>query len=80
MNLTVHGLEGNIQEGNTFYEDKQDMVGKADFVMANPPFNVDGVDKAKDAATDKAKEITADASAEKSEPAAETAIEASKGD
>ena len=49
MNLTVHGLEGNIQEGNTFYEDKQDMVGKADFVMANPPFNVDGVDKGKDA-------------------------------
>lgn len=49
MNLTVHGLEGNIQEGNTFYEDKQNMVGKADFVMANPPFNVDGVDKAKDA-------------------------------
>lgn len=48
MNLAVHGLEGNIQEGNTFYEDKQDMVGKADFVMANPPFNVDGVDKAKD--------------------------------
>jgi len=48
MNLTVHGLEGNIQEGNTFYEDKQDMVGKADFVMANPPFNVDGVDKVKD--------------------------------
>ncbi len=49
MNLTVHGLEGNIQEGNTFYEDKHDLVGKADFVMANPPFNVDGVDKGKDA-------------------------------
>ncbi len=49
MNLTVHGLEGNIQEGNTFYEDKHDLVGKCDFVMANPPFNVDGVDKAKDA-------------------------------
>ena len=48
MNLAVHGLEGNIQEGNTFYEDKHDLVGKADFVMANPPFNVDGVDKAKD--------------------------------
>ena len=48
MNLAVHGLEGNIQEGNTFYEDKHDMVGKADFVMANPPFNVDGVDKGKD--------------------------------
>jgi type I restriction enzyme M protein len=49
MNLTVHGLEGNIQEGNTFYEDKHNLVGGADYVMANPPFNVDGVDKAKDA-------------------------------
>lgn len=49
MNLTVHGLEGNIQEGNTFYEDKHNLVGKADFVMANPPFNVDGVDKNNDA-------------------------------
>lgn len=49
MNLAVHGLEGNIQQGNTFYEDKHDLVGSADFVMANPPFNVDGVDKAKDA-------------------------------
>lgn len=49
MNLTVHGLEGDIQEGNTFYEDKHDLVGCADFVMANPPFNVDGVDKGKDA-------------------------------
>ena len=48
MNLAVHGLEGNIQEGNTFYEDKHDLRGKCDFVMANPPFNVDGVDKAKD--------------------------------
>ncbi len=49
MNLTVHGLEGNIQEGNTFYEDKHNLVGGADFVMANPPFNVDGVDKSKKA-------------------------------
>jgi type I restriction enzyme M protein len=48
MNLTVHGLEGNIQEGNTFYEDKHNLVGGADFVMANPPFNVDGVAKDKD--------------------------------
>jgi type I restriction enzyme M protein len=48
MNLAVHGLEGNIQEGNTFYEDKHGLVGGADFVMANPPFNVDGVDKAKE--------------------------------
>lgn len=44
MNLAVHGLEGNIQEANTFYEDKHALVGKADYVMANPPFNVDGVD------------------------------------
>lgn len=48
MNLTVHGLEGNVLEGNTFYEDKHNLVGKADFVMANPPFNVDGVDKNKE--------------------------------
>ncbi len=49
MNMAVHGLEGNIQEGNTFYEDKHNLAGSADFVMANPPFNVDGVDKGKDA-------------------------------
>ncbi len=48
MNLTVHGLEGNIQEGNTFYEDKHNLLHGCDFVMANPPFNVDGVDKGKD--------------------------------
>lgn len=48
MNLAIHGLEGNIQEGNTFYEDKHNLNGGADFVMANPPFNVDGVDKGKD--------------------------------
>ncbi|HOW31173.1 MAG TPA: class I SAM-dependent DNA methyltransferase [Bacteroidales bacterium] len=49
MNMAVHGLEGNIQEGNTFYEDKHNLVGGCNFVMANPPFNVDGVDKNKDA-------------------------------
>lgn len=48
MNLAVHGLEGDVQEGNTFYEDKHNLIGKCDFVMANPPFNVDGVDKGKD--------------------------------
>jgi type I restriction enzyme M protein len=47
MNLTVHGLEGKITEGNTFYEDQHELLGKADFVMANPPFNVDGVDAEK---------------------------------
>ena len=49
MNMAVHGLEGTIKEGNTFYEDKHTLAGKCDFVMANPPFNVNGVDKGKDA-------------------------------
>jgi len=44
MNLAVHGLEGNIQKAITYYEDPHEMLGKADFVMANPPFNVDEVD------------------------------------
>ena len=48
MNMAVHGLEGNILEGNTFYEDKFELTGKCDFVMANPPFNVDKVDKERD--------------------------------
>jgi len=47
MNLAVHGLSGHILEGNTYYDDFHDSVGKFDFVMANPPFNVDKVDKAK---------------------------------
>ena len=44
MNLAVHGLEGNIQKAITYYEDPHDLRGKADFVMANPPFNVDEID------------------------------------
>lgn len=47
MNLAVHGLEGKIQKGITYYEDHHDLCGKADFVMANPPFNVDDVDAEK---------------------------------
>ena len=47
MNLAVHGLEGDIRQGNTYYEDIHRSVGKFDFVMANPPFNVDKVDKTK---------------------------------
>ena len=47
MNLAVHGLSGDIREGNTYYEDIHQSVGKFDFVMANPPFNVDKVDKEK---------------------------------
>ena len=45
MNLAVHGLSGDIKQGNTYYEDIHKSLGKFDFVMANPPFNVNGVDK-----------------------------------
>src|SRR5882762_1495347 len=45
MNLAVHGLSGDIRQAVTYYEDPHKSVGKFDFVMANPPFNVDKVDK-----------------------------------
>ncbi len=45
MNLAVHGLSGDIRQGNAYYEDLHRSTGKFDFVMANPPFNVDRVDK-----------------------------------
>ena len=45
MNLAVHGLAGDIRQGNTYYEDLHNSAGKFDFVMANPPFNVNRVDK-----------------------------------
>jgi type I restriction enzyme M protein len=45
MNLAVHGLAGDIRQGNTYYEDLHNSPGKFDFVLANPPFNVDRVDK-----------------------------------
>jgi type I restriction enzyme M protein len=41
MNLAVHALEGDIKESNTFYEDPHELFNKCDFVMANPPFNVE---------------------------------------
>jgi len=47
MNLALHGLSGDIRLGNIYYEDLHDSVGAFDFVMANPPFNVNGVDKDK---------------------------------
>ena len=46
MNLAVHGLTGVIKSGeeaNTFYHDAHNLVGCCDYVMANPPFNVDKV-------------------------------------
>lgn len=45
MNLAVHGLSGDIRQAVTYYENVHKSVGKFDFVMANPPFNVDKVDK-----------------------------------
>jgi len=45
MSLAIHGLPGDIRQGNTYYEDIHDSVGKFDYVMANPPFNVNGIDK-----------------------------------
>ena len=47
MNLAVHGLEGDIRQAITYYEDPHEAVGKADYVMANPPFNVDEIDAEK---------------------------------
>ena len=53
MNLAVHALEGNIVEANTFYDDPhrlpegKPLWGNCDFLMANPPFNVDKVDAEK---------------------------------
>lgn len=47
MNLAVHGLEGQISQSNTYYEDAFGSAGQFDYVMANPPFNVNKVDKAK---------------------------------
>lgn len=46
MNLAVHGLSGVIKSGdeaNTFYHDAHNLAGCCDYVMANPPFNVDKV-------------------------------------
>jgi type I restriction enzyme M protein len=45
MNLAVHGLGGDIRQANSYYEDLHNSPGKFDFVMANPPFNVNNVDK-----------------------------------
>jgi len=45
MNLAVHGLAGDIRDGNSYYEDIHRSLNRFDFVMANPPFNVDKIDK-----------------------------------
>lgn len=43
MNIAVNGLRGEIKSANSYYEDPYGSYGKFDFVMANPPFNVDDV-------------------------------------
>ena len=50
MNLLLNNVRGDIKEANSFYADPHNAVGRFDYVMANPPFNVDEVvyDKVKD--------------------------------
>ena len=43
MNLAVNGLRGEVRQANTYYEDPFASLGKFDYVLANPPFNVDDV-------------------------------------
>jgi len=45
MNLALHGLSGDIRQANSYYEDPHNALGAFDYVMANPPFNVDKVKK-----------------------------------
>jgi type I restriction enzyme M protein len=45
MNLAIHGLEGEVLEANSYYDDEHNSTGRFDFVLANPPFNVNAVDK-----------------------------------
>lgn len=45
MNLAINGLSGDVRVGNSYYDDAHKAAGKFDFVMANPPFNVNGIDK-----------------------------------
>jgi type I restriction enzyme M protein len=47
MNLAVHGLGGQVRQGNSYYEDPWESVGGFDYVMANPPFNVNRIEKAR---------------------------------
>lgn len=47
LNLAVHGLSGDIREANTYYDDPHRLVGRFDYVMANPPFNQPDVDRAR---------------------------------
>jgi type I restriction enzyme M protein len=43
MNITVNGLRGEVKQANTYFEDLFNSLGNFDYVLANPPFNVDDV-------------------------------------
>ncbi len=43
MNLAVNGIRGEVKQGNTYYDDRYGSFGAFDYVLANPPFNVDEV-------------------------------------
>ena len=47
MNIAVNGLRGDIRQANTYYEDVHGSFGRFDYVLANPPFNVDDVNLAR---------------------------------
>ncbi|SIT77194.1 type I restriction enzyme M protein [Yoonia rosea] len=47
MNLAVHGLDGDIEKAISYYEDPHKAKAPFDYVMANPPFNVDEIDAEK---------------------------------
>jgi type I restriction enzyme M protein len=47
VTLAVHGIEGQISQSNAYYEDPFKSVGQFNYVMANPPFNVNKIDKSK---------------------------------
>src|SRR3546814_19285675 len=44
LNLALHGLSGDIQLGNSYYDDTHTAAGKLDFAMAHPPYNATGPD------------------------------------
>ena len=43
LNIAVNGLRGTVKQANTYYEDPYDSFGEFDYVLANPPFNVDDI-------------------------------------
>ena len=46
MNLALNNIRGTITYANSYYSDPYNCFGRFDYVMANPPFNVDGIELA----------------------------------